>query len=252
MTDLDVSEPRDFICYLHEGWNPRIRPAEATRPWMDATPEAFAYRCLPLNIANAHGWEILSPCSFEAIWYGGSDTRDVALRVPPDVPPQDRPVSLFGQGTITFHIQGLFRTPPGWNLWISGSPNRPKDGIAPLSGVVETDWAPYTFTMNWRFTWRNHWVRFAADEPICFIFPVQRGVLEALQPKFVPIAEAPEVAENFARWSRLRAEFQEEVAKKPPQAPSDRWQKHYYRGLDMADRQGTRDHQTKLRLRPFQ
>src|SRR5689334_8953002 len=69
MTDLDVSEPRDFICYLHEGWNPRIRPAEATRPWMDATPEAFAYRCLPLNIANAHGWEILSPCSFEAIWY---------------------------------------------------------------------------------------------------------------------------------------------------------------------------------------
>ncbi len=34
MTDLDVSEPRDFICYLHEGWNPRTRPAEATRPWM--------------------------------------------------------------------------------------------------------------------------------------------------------------------------------------------------------------------------
>jgi hypothetical protein len=28
---------------------------------MDASPEAFAYRCLPLNIANAHGWGILTP-----------------------------------------------------------------------------------------------------------------------------------------------------------------------------------------------
>src|SRR5271165_1161304 len=51
----------DFLCYLHEGWQPLIRPAEPTRAWMDATPEAFAYRCLPLNIANAHGWEILPP-----------------------------------------------------------------------------------------------------------------------------------------------------------------------------------------------
>lgn len=251
MADTKHPESMDLTCYLHEGWNPRIRPAEATRPWMDGTPEAFAYRCLPLNIANAHGWEILSPCSFEAIWHGGSETRDVTVRVPPHVPEHDRPVSLFGQGTITFHIQGLFRTPPGWNLWISGSPNRPKDGIAPLSAVVETDWAPYTFTMNWQFTRRNHWVRFSVDEPICFVFPVQRGILETMQPKFVPISEAPDVAEAFAAWSRSRSAFQAEVSEKPPAAPSDRWQKRYYRGLDMADRQGSKDHQTKLRLRPF-
>jgi hypothetical protein len=251
MAGTDVPSTTDFICYQHDAWHLRIRPAEATRPWMDATPEAFAYRCLPLNIANAHGWEILSPCSFEAIWYGGCEVRDVAVRVPPNVAQHDRPVSLFGQATITFHIQGLFRTPPGWNLWIGGSPNRPKDGIAPLSAVVETDWAPYTFTMNWRFTRRNHWVRFAADEPICFIFPVQRGVLEALQPKFVPMSEAPKVAEDFAAWSRSRSEFQAKVAQKPPEAPSDRWQKRYYRGLDMGDRQGTMNHETKLRLRGF-
>ena len=48
----------DLICYLHDGWDPDIRPAEPRRDWMDETPEAFAYRCLPLNIANAHGWEI--------------------------------------------------------------------------------------------------------------------------------------------------------------------------------------------------
>lgn len=241
----------DFTCYVHEGWNPRIRPAEPTRPWMDATPEAFAYRCLPLNIANAHGWEILSPCGFEAIWYGGPEVRDVTVRVPAGVPEPDRPVSLFGQGTITFHIQGLFRTPPGWNLWISGSPNRAKDGIAPLSAVVETDWAPYTFTMNWRFTRRNRWIRFAADEPICFVFPVQRAALEEMQPKFVPMSRAPEVAEQFAAWSRSRNAFQAQVMQQRPQSGSDQWQKRYYRGLDMQDQAGVADHQAKLRLKPF-
>ena len=48
----------DLTCYLHPGWSPRIRPAEPTRDWMTNTPKSFAYRCLPLNIANAHGWEI--------------------------------------------------------------------------------------------------------------------------------------------------------------------------------------------------
>jgi hypothetical protein len=158
---------------------------------------------------------------------------------------------LFGQGTITFHIQGLFRTPPGWNLWVGGSPNRPKDGIAPLTGVIETDWAPYTFTMNWRFTRRNHTVRFEKDEPICFVFPVQRNALEDMQPRFVPFSQAPEVADQFAAWSRSRNEFQASVASGTPRAGTDKWQKRYYRGLDMQDRQGAPDHRTKLRLQPF-
>jgi hypothetical protein len=242
----------DFLCYLHQGWQPRLRPAEATRAWMDATPEAFAYRCLPLNIANAHGWEIASPCAFDAYWSGGSAVSDVKLRIPAGVPEADRPVSLFGQGTITFHVQGLFRTAPGWNLWVGGSPNRAKDGIAPLTGVIETDWSPYTFTMNWRFTRRNHWVRFDAGEPICFVFPVQRDALERMQPKLVPLDTNPDLAEQFAAWSRSRNSFQAAVAQQAPAAPTDQWQKRYYRGLDMDNRAGAPDHRAKLRLKPFE
>jgi len=241
----------DFICYRHPGWNPQIRPAESTRPWMDATPEQFAYRCLPLNIANAHGWEVLSPCDVQACWTGGRGVEDVLVRVDQSVPQDLRPVSLFGQGTITFHIQGLFRTPPGWNLWVGGSPNRNKDAIAPLTGVVETDWSPYTFTMNWQFTRRNHWVRFAAGEPICFVFPVQRDALENLQPKFVPMESAPDVMDQFRKWSESRNAFQAEVTRNPPRTPADKWQKRYYRGLDMHDRTPAADHRSKLRLKPF-
>lgn len=241
----------DFICYRHPGWNPQIRPAESTRPWMDATPEAFAYRCLPLNIANAHGWEILSPCDFEACWTGGARVDDVLVRVGPDVPHDQRPVSLFGQGTITIHIQGLFRTPPGWNLWVGGSPNRAKEGIAPLTGVVETDWSPYTFTMNWQFTRRNHWVRFSTGEPICFVFPVPRDSLESFDPKFVAMESDPEVIGQFRAWSESRNAFQAKVAKDPPKTPADKWQKRYYRGIDMHDRVPAADHRSKLRLKSF-
>jgi len=241
----------DLICYLHPGWEPLIRPAEATRNWMTATPESFAYRCLPLDIAYAHGWEILWPFAFNACWTGGTGTDAVLIHLPPNADPHRVPVSLFGQGVLTFHIQGLFRTPPGWNLWVSGSPNRPKDGIYPLTGVVETDWAPYTFTMNWRFTRPNHWVRFEAGEPICFVFPVQRGYLEQVTPKLVPMTDAPEVLRQFGEWSRSRNAFQEKVSKDAPQSAADSWQKDYYRGVDADSRAGASDHQTKLRLAPF-
>jgi hypothetical protein len=241
----------DFLCYLHEGWDPVIRPAEPTRAWMDATPEAFAYRCLPLNIANAHGWEMLTPAGFSAYWRGGATTADVIIRCDKDMPAVSAPVSLFGQGTLTIHVQGLFRTPPGWNLLAGGSPNSAKEGIAPLSGIIETDWSPYTFTMNWRFLRRNHWVRFEAGEPVCFLQPVQRDALERMNPKFVPLKDNPDAARQFDEWSRSRLDFQAKVAENAPAANTDQWQKRYYRGLDMDDKLGVPDHQAKLRLKPF-
>jgi Family of unknown function (DUF6065) len=239
----------DFLCYLHGGWDPLVRPAESTRPWMDATPESFAYRCLPLNIANAHGWEILSPCDAEALWTGQTGAEGVIVRNAPGTAKHNQAVSLFGQGTVTFHIQALFRTPPGWDLFITGSPNRPKDGIMPLSGVVETDWSPYSFTMNWKFTRRNHRVRFQRGEPICFVFPVQRGALERMDPKVVDLEDNPALYEDFKAWSRSRDEFQANVGQ--ARSPTERWQKRYYRGVGMADEKPVADHRTRLRLKPF-
>lgn len=163
-----MSEPFDLVCYIQPHWRPRIRAAAHRRDWMDATREAFAYRCLPLNIANAHGWELLAGCGFEAVWNGGPEAQDVSVTADAGSDAQDLPVTLFGHGVLTFHVEGLLRTPPGWNLWLGGPPNRPKDGIAALGGVIETDWSPYTFTMNWRFTRPGQRVRFEAGEPIGF------------------------------------------------------------------------------------
>jgi len=183
----------DLTCYLHPSWAPRLRPAASKRDWMDATPERFAYRCLPLAIANAHGWEIGSPCGFRARWNGGKGAEAVQIECDAGASLANRPVSLFGAGTITFHVEGLFRTTPGWNLWVGGPPNAAKHGLAPLAGVIETDWSPYTFTMNWRFTKPGEWVRFEEDEAFCFLFPVERGVLDGVEPVLRSLSDAPDL-----------------------------------------------------------
>jgi hypothetical protein len=242
----------DLICYIHPSWRPLIRPAEATRDWMTDSPESFAYRCLPLNIANAHGWEILSPCAFAAQWNGSMTPADIEIIGRMDVPESLRPVSLFGQGVLTFHIQGLFRTPPKWNLWVGGSPNRFKDAIQPLTGIVETDWAPYTFTMNWRFTRPGQWISFEEGEPIAFIFPLPRAYLDEVEPRIAPMAQEEGLTERFEGWSQSRNAFQAKVAANPPTAPADKWQKSYYRGLDPDDTPAAPDHQMKPRLKPFE
>jgi hypothetical protein len=244
----------DLICYLHPGWEPLIRPADTARPWMDASPESFAYRCLPLDIANTHGWEVLCPVDVLAYWTGGPKVEDVVIVRSKAEREAARPkgaVSLFGQGVLTFHIEALLRTPPGWDLWISGSPNRPKSGMMPLSGVVEADWSPYTFTMNWKFTRRNHWVRFDKGEPICFFFPVQRGVLERMEPKFVPLGDNPPLLGEFTSWSRSRDAFHNTMADGTPRLPAEKWQKRYYRGQGMASDAPVPGHRTRLRLKPF-
>jgi len=88
-----------LTCFLHPGWQPLIRPAPAKRDWMDATPESFAYRCLPLNIANAHGWELLNPCAFEACWNGQTDTGAVTIRPHAEGPAASVATSLFGRAS---------------------------------------------------------------------------------------------------------------------------------------------------------
>ena len=241
----------ELTCYLHPAWKPLIRPAGVKRDWMEAATEAFPHRCLPLNIANAHGWEIATPCGAEASWNGGPLPEDVTVIVDAGADPITAPVAIFGQGVLTFHVMGIFRTPPGWNLYVGGPPNQPKDGIAPLSGIVETDWSPFTFTMNWRFTRAGHGVRFEPNETFATIFPIERGSVEKFQPRFTPLSSDPELERGFHGWSAARDAFRLRMEAEPPRTPADKWQKHYYRGVDIDGRSHIADHQPKLKVKTF-
>lgn len=241
----------DIACFLQPGWDPMISPAAPTREWMDGTAHKFAYRCLPLSIANSYGWSIASPCTFDAWWQGGIDTRHVLIDIKDGFDPHLGPASVFGNGVLTFHVSGIFRTPPGWAIYLGGPPNQDKPGIAPLTGIVETDWSPYTASMNWRFNARNKRIRFQKGEPICQFFPVRLDALEECDPKLVPIETDPELQRQTNEWSRSRDAFHELIRTNPPPNTSDHWQKRYYRGIDMNDAKVNPEHRVKLKVKNF-
>jgi hypothetical protein len=239
-----------LVAHVIDGHRVEIRPAPLERDWMEATDQRYAYRCLPLNIANAYGWEILCNAGFIAIWNGGTSNDAIAIQPDPDTTPPA--ISHFGHGILTFHVPCLFRTEPGDNLLAQGPVNRPKDGIAALSGVIETDWAPYSFTMNWIFTRPGTFVRFEKGEPYCHIFPVRCGALENMQPELLLLSDNAELKRQHEVWTANRLRFNTDLKQPGSEAQSEKWQKSYYRGLDPEGRPARAEsHRTRLRLKPF-
>lgn len=194
---------------------------------MDALKNAN--RCLPLSIANTYGWDLLCPIGVSIHWNGGTDASDISIEYDADSPANDFAQSNFAGGILTFNVGYIFRTDPGWNLLVTGPMNHPKDGLAPLSGVVETSWLPFPFTMNWRFT-RPGVVRFEKDEPFCRIVPVVAQALEDLTPEIHPLESNQELAEQFRQWREQREFFRLNLRSGDEQAQRAGWQKHYFKG----------------------
>ena len=229
---------------------PEMVPGRARRDWMDATGERYAYRCLPLTMANTSGWELRCPFKLHIDWDGGDGLEALTLSSPyakADVP--RLAVSHFAQGIVTFHTGYLLRTPPGWGVWAMGPPNSPKDGIAPLAGLVETDWLPFPFTMNWKMT-RPGRVTFAKGEPFCFVTLQQHGRLDAVAPRRRFLADDPDLARDYALWQGSRETFLERMRLRYPDTVAEGWQRSYMRGQTPDGRKAD-GHMTKRRLRPL-
>jgi hypothetical protein len=137
--------------------------------------------------------------------------------------------SNFATGIVTFELGWLFRTSPGYDLWAMGPPNDPKDGIAPLSGLIETDWLPYTFTMNWKMT-RPGVVRFEKGEPFCFLTPTQIAAVADCQPVERRLADDADLQASLAAWSKERADFMERFWAGDPEALKNPWGRRYFKG----------------------
>lgn len=240
----------DLIAYrIGEPPHPEIVPAPVERAWMGATNQGFAKRCLPMLMANTAGWWLLNPHRFVAVWNGDRGPGDTALYwLTGDGPRMTS--TLFGHGILTWHVPYLFRTPAGVNLHVRGPANWPKDGASPCEGIVETDWATATFTMNWQLTRPYQPVLFAEGEPFCQIAPVGRGALDEWTPIVRPIASDPDLAAAHAAWAESRIRFNEDLQRPGSDAQQQGWQRHYVRGVTV-DGDPAPAHETKQRLRPF-
>jgi LPS sulfotransferase NodH len=225
-----------------------LAPARPSRAWMDATPRRFAYRCLPMVIANQWGWLIRLTQRVEVIWDGSDRADGLRILDPPDG--AAIAASHFGCGVLTFHAGYLFRTTQGYNLHVRGPANWPKDGISPLEGIIESDWIEATFTMNWKVTRPNHPIVFQADEPIAMVSPVRRGELEQFTAEIRPLSENPQLLAGYNAWSASRNAFNTGLRLAGSAARKEGWQKHYVRGRTIRD-EPAQSHQTAIGLTDF-
>lgn len=246
---MTASGNRFYAWEIHSQTDMPVEPAPGARDWMDATDQRFAYRCLPMVIANQCGWIVRCPVRVSARWSGGPQRKDLRLRFPRGSR-ERRVASHFGEGILTFSLPYLFRTPPGIDLWVKGPANSPKDGIQPLEGIVESDWSEATFTMNWKMTRARHTVRFEQGEPICMLVPLQRGLLETLDPIRKPLEDNPDLRERYRKWGAARQEFNDALARRRAAAVKQGWQKDYMQGRDV-NGEIVADHQTRLAIREF-
>jgi hypothetical protein len=227
----------------------RIEAAPPGRDWMDNTHERFAYRCLPMLLANQAGWFVLNSHNFRAYWDGTEGLSGVSIIYLDGKPPFPA-TSMFGLGIVTFTIPYLFRTPPDYNLLARGPANCPKDGVYALEGLIETDWAVASFTMNWKITRPDQVVTFETGEPICMIVPQLRRELETFDPRIEEIGSDRELAEAHRIWASGRFRFKSSLRTVGRKVIGKTWQKHYFNGTSPNGDSAT-DHQTKLSLREF-
>jgi hypothetical protein len=216
-----------------------IQP-DLKRDWMEASDEKYAYRCLPLNVANQHGLAVYPNSDISVVWNGGKTVESINI-----IEGGGITTSVFRDGILTFHLPFLVRTPKGYSVYITGCPNHPIDNAYALTGVFESDWAPYSFTMNWKLTSVNNIITFKKTDPICFFFPVERDALE----KFEYISENIEDQEEDYRKQYYNFVLSRDNFLNGSSENKEGWQKNYFQGKNP---DGTKcpfdNHKTKIRI----
>ena len=89
---------------------------------------------------------------------------------------------------------------------VRGPTNSPKDGIAALDGIIETDWAHSTFTMNWRFTSMHGRVR-DREKRFAYSFQFKEVCLRCSAANFVCWKRTRNLKNKFREWSVSRDRF---------------------------------------------
>jgi hypothetical protein len=223
--------------------------ADWQRDWMNQTQGKFAYRCLPLTIANQAGWMVYNPVSFTAVWRGSVEPGNVEFLFDSEPDLWSKWINnQFGHGIVTWNTPFLFRTKPeGSRLLVCGPVNYFKHGIQPLTAIIESDWMSMSFTMNWKLTAAGAAVRYERGEPLFQVIPVCTNIcsdLETAKVTYMKLNDDPEVAEAYNRWNASRLEFHGK--KEAGQIKPNDWQKDYFSGRDVSGREVKSGHTTKI------
>jgi hypothetical protein len=212
-----------------------ITKPEKTREWFGPA----YYNCAPLLIGNQYGFVLSYPYDFSLYWKGGQEASDLRVIVPPHMDEHIYPRvhSNFGNGVVTYSLGTMFRTPPGVNLMTINPPNHFIDGLAVMTGVVETDNIRTTFTLNSKVTSANKFIDVPAGTPIAGIIPIPRFFAD----EFV-LKNGEDIFEEDVALEEFQALSDQQVLRRSNLGASTR-DRNYWHGKDVYGNSFI-DHQT--------
>lgn len=200
-----------YPLYTHA---PMLQPAApvANTSQAEESPQSVAADLDHTGI-QCQGWQLLCPIAFRATWNGGSNPKDIIVEFDEEptqgtVAEEHRKAGIFvqsqeGSGLLTFYPGYQFKATEGYQLWMRGPVNRPKDGIAALETLVDVSLIPSSATINWQFTRPNQTIHFEANEPFGQLMLQAQQTHENV---IVEIAEFAEDADAFEQALQALAE----------------------------------------------
>jgi hypothetical protein len=212
-----------------------ISPANVKRGWMSESNN-HAYSCIPLTVANQYGWICHAVETFTATWDGGYGVDSVKIESSENLMSVS---SHFGNGILTLLVDFIIETPPNTSIYVRGITNSNKTNIYPLDGIVETDWLPFTFTMNYKFHTPGS-VTFEKGEPIFMFFPIEISYIESFKITESSISKDSEFMEKYKKYQTSRKDFMQQKKKGK--------QGFYVSGKIVDEKQEIPNHKVKLNL----
>lgn len=235
-----------ILYQLHKNSRTIVTKASSKRDWMENTDSRFAYRCLPLSIANSHGYVFNLKKPVQFIWNGKDTTDAITIKSNPD----NMIASIFGSGIITLHLDYIVTTNKGDNIVITGPHNQYFTGMHHLTGIYETDWAPFSFTMNYKITHPDQLITITPNQPVCQIYPIPRNYIEEDVTTIKHISENPTLESHYQQFSDSREKFLS--SNRENKDSIKYWQKTYFKGEFVDGTKCPFDHKTKLHLPPIE
>ena len=112
---------------------------------------------------------------------------------------------------------------------VSGPFNRPKHNAYALTGIIESDWLPYPFTMNWQIMSPGT-VRFEKGEPFCTIMPIPKNYIEDWEMVVHELADDPVIDAEQQTFRESRDAFMKKLNAGDEETQKKAWQRHYFVG----------------------
>ena len=108
-----------------------------------------------------------------------------------------------------------------------------------MSGIVETYWLPFTFTLNWRFT-QPGTASIRKGDVVAQIFPVNVHLFDDMEAEIRSLSDDPEFEDAYWNWNLSRHKFIKQKTR-PPEV----WQRNYFRGVHPHTGEKEETHRTK-------